>query len=87
MAAKTIRCVEINGSRVKFFPETIARNPNRLRQIGFMIQEIELISEPVKDFPKVAKIIPPSPMEVTIPEGDPHPNTKKTSKKTKTKIE
>jgi predicted RNA methylase len=83
MAAKTIRCVEINGSRVKFFSETIARNPIRLRQIGFMIQEIEPISEPVKEFPKVAKIIPSSPLE--DPFGDEKPP--KTKRKTKTKIE
>lgn len=60
MAEKKIRCVEIRGNRVKYLPESIARNPIRMRQIGFMVQEIEeLPIEPEKPFPTPEPIVEP----------------------------
>jgi hypothetical protein len=80
MSKKLIRCVEIKGNRVKFLPESIARNPIRMRQIGFMVQEIdEPVFEPTKPFPVVEKIVEP------IGEAEPTPEPTSKPKRTRTK--
>ena len=82
MSTKLVRCVEIKGNRVKFLPESIARNPIRMRQIGFMVQEIdEPVFEPTKPFPVVEKIV--EPIVTKEPISAPEPTSK--PKRTRTK--
>jgi outer membrane biosynthesis protein TonB len=81
MAEKKVRCVEIRGNRVKFLPESIARNQIRMRQIGFMIQEIdEPVFEPTKPFPVVEKIVEPTATVDSEPTAETAPKPKAKAK-------
>jgi hypothetical protein len=57
---KQIRCVQITGQRVRYFPERIANNEGLLKKFGFIrqpIEEIEVV--PQKPFPTPSVIVKP----------------------------
>jgi hypothetical protein len=66
---KLVRCVQVLGNRVRYFPEKIANNEAILKKFGFIkqpIEEIEVV--PQKPFPTPEKIEKPATSETTSSE-------------------